>query len=278
MGARRDGQEPLWLVINLDRSPDRLAAIGAALGTFGIVFARVPAVDGRALRLPMPGIDPDLYRASHGREVLPGEVGCALSHLRALRTFLATPHRHAVILEDDAVVTREAVDVVAALVDPKAPEDWDLVKLEAHHSRFGFTARRIAPGVRLCALPYRSAGSAAYLVNRAAAEALLARLLPMRFPYDIAFERGWDLGIRVRTVLPLPVGTAPVPPTLAREAGVGTPRRAPALPRAAAKAMFAATAVCAWAGAGRGRRARARPATSDLVERALADCRSSSLE
>ncbi|WP_237479705.1 glycosyltransferase family 25 protein [Lichenibacterium dinghuense] len=278
MGARGAGQGPFWLVINLDRSPDRLAAVGADLGTLGIPFARVPAVDGRALPPSLPGVDPELYRRSHGRDVLPGEVGCALSHLRALRAFLATPHRHAVVLEDDAVVTRAAADLVSALVDPAAPDDWDLVKLEAHHSRLGLTARRIAPGVRLCALPYRSAGSAAYLVNRAAAEALLAGILPMRFPYDVAFERGWDFGIRVRTVLPLPVTTAPVPPVLARDDGACARRRAPALPRAAAKAMFAASALCAWAGAGRRSRTAVCPAGFDLADRALAGCRPSSVE
>ena len=70
MGAQGDGQGPLWLVINLDRSPDRLVAMGASLGRLGISFTRVPAVDGRALPSRLPGVDPALYRASHGREVL----------------------------------------------------------------------------------------------------------------------------------------------------------------------------------------------------------------
>ncbi len=269
---------PLWLVVNLDRSPDRLSAMAASLGALGIAFTRVPAVDGRALPATVPGVDPALYRRSHGRDVLPGEVGCALSHLRALSLFLRSSHRHAVVLEDDALVTRAAADAVAALVAPGAPDDWDLVKLAAHHARFGVPLRRLSgagsPGLRLCAMPYRAAGSAAYLVDRAAAAALLAGLLPLRFPYDIAFERGWDFGLRVRAVLPPPVTTAPVAPTLAREAGMGARRRAPALARAGAKAMFAASALGAGMGLRGRRRARGEgdPARFALAERALAAC------
>lgn len=283
-GPGDGGGGPLWLVINLDRSPDRLAAVGAGLGALGVAFTRVPAVDGRALPAALPGVDPAVYRRSHGRDVLPGEVGCTLSHLRALRAFLATPHRHAVVLEDDAVVTRGAVDLVGALLAPGAPDDWDLVKLEAHHTGRGLAVRRIEAGAggeagggagpMLCAMPYRSAGSAAYIVGRRAAAALLAGLLPMRFPYDVAIERGWDFGLRVRTVLPTPVTTAPVAPTLARDAGRGARRRAPALARMRAKAMFAATALGAWAGAGSaGRRRREDgPVCFALAERALASC------
>ncbi len=248
--------------------------MAASLGALGIAFTRVPAVDGRALPAAVPGVDPALYRLSHGRDVLPGEVGCALSHLRALRTFLATECSHAVVLEDDALVTRAAADAVAALLAPGAPDDWDLVKLAAHHARLGVAVRRISSELRLCAMPYRAAGSAAYLVDRAAAAALLAGLLPMRFPFDIAFERGWDFGLRVRTLLPPPVATAPVAPTLAREAGMGARRRAPALARARTKAMFAASALGAGVGLGGRRRARAEadPARFALAERALAAC------
>ncbi|HDZ73155.1 MAG TPA: hypothetical protein ENH55_10310 [Aurantimonas coralicida] len=44
--------------------------------------------------------------------------------------------------------------------------------------------------------------SAAYLVNRQGAKVLRQRLVPMQLPYDVALERGWALGVRVRHVEP----------------------------------------------------------------------------
>lgn len=226
-----------WFVLNLDRSPERLAAIARTLDALGISPVRVPAVDGRTLSLPLPGIDPALYLGTHGRELLMGEVGCYLSHLRALRLFLDSGFAQAMVLEDDADVTPRAPALVDVLTAPGAPDDWDVVKFEAHHRTLGLPLRRLSPGGSLCALPHRSAGSAAYLVNRAAAAALLDRLLPMRMPYDIAFDRGWDLGLRVRGLRPYPVTTCPSAPTIVRDDRPAKRKRSPLRWRAGTRAL-----------------------------------------
>ena len=51
----------------------------------------------------------------------------------------------------------------------------------------------------------RLKGAGAYLIDRRAAETLLARLLPMRLPYDHAIDREWFWGLRAAYVLPFPV-------------------------------------------------------------------------
>ncbi len=234
-----------WYVINLDRSPERLRRLRGTLDVLGIAVERVPAVDGENLALPHPGIDAALYRRTHGRDLSPGEAGCYLSHLRALEAFLASAHDFGVILEDDAAVDGRARDLVAALTAPMAPHDWDLVKLESHHRSPGLTIRRLGD-FRLCALPFRSAGSAAYLVGRRGAAEMLAGLLPMRLPYDVAFDRGWDFGLRVRSVLPSPITAGGAGSTI--DVGrAGTARKAPPLGfRAATKAMRFVSALHAW--------------------------------
>lgn len=264
-----------WLAINLDRSPERLAAMARRLDGLAIDWMRVPAIDGRRLALPLPGIDAELYRAHHGRELLPDEVGCFLSHLRAMTTFLALPSRYAMVLEDDALVTPEAVGLVRTLTAERAPDDWDLVKFEAHHGAVGLPIRRLADGARLCALPLRSAGSAAYLVNRVAAAALLERLLPMRFPYDQAFDRAWDLRIRVRAVLPLPIEAPRATSTISR-AGTAARKQAPWRIRAQTKSMRLVAGLAAWASPARPSSARSAAAPGaerlfDRVERAIAE-------
>lgn len=77
-------------VINLDRRPDRLAAITAALDRLGMPFERVPATD--ANDLPSRDLPPTMDM---------GAVACALSHSEAIRRFLGTPREVALILEDD---------------------------------------------------------------------------------------------------------------------------------------------------------------------------------
>ncbi len=264
-----------WLAINLDRSPERLAEMAGRLDGLAIDWMRVPAIDGRRIALPLPGVDAAFYRAHHGRELLPDEAGCFLSHLRAMKAFLASPLRYAMVLEDDARVTPEAVRLVGMLTAEGAPDDWDLVKFEAHHGAVGLPVRRLADGARLCALPLRSAGSAAYLVNRIAAAALLDRLLPMRFPYDHAFDRAWDLRIRVRAVLPLPIEAPRATSTISRP-GTAARKQAPWQIRAKTKSMRLVAALVAWASPARPFPARSASALDaerlfDRAERAIAE-------
>lgn len=198
-----------WFFINLDRSPDRRAEMVADMRALGVEATRVAAIDGAALQLPLPGIDPDRYRTVHGRVLRSSEVGCYLSHIRVMQAFLAQPHEYAVILEDDVILNRDTADLVEELTASGAPDDWDMVKFEAHHKGMALPLRRLGGAYRLCALPTRSQGSAAYLVNRKTAAAFIERLLPMLVPYDHAFDRGWAMGLRMRAIVPWPIGTRP---------------------------------------------------------------------
>lgn len=195
---------PLWLLINLDRAPDRLVTMDNHLRERGIVYRRVAAIDGRTVPENAAGVDPQRFRRCHGRSILPGDIGCSLSHLQAMRCFLETGARHAVVLEDDVEVLPDLAGVVGALCQPEAPDDWDMVKLERHRQGHVLPLRTLRAPYSLGAMLTRMSGSAAYLVNRRAAEAYLAHLLPLEVPFDHAFDRGWALDIRVRVVSPSP--------------------------------------------------------------------------
>jgi hypothetical protein len=90
------------------------------------------------------------------------------------------------------------------------------------------------------------------LINRTAAEALLRGLLPMAAMFDHAFDRGWVLGIRVRTVLPLPVHVSGAASTLStganRERKVAWWQKGPTLYwRTVTEVMRFTSASYAWA-------------------------------
>jgi glycosyl transferase family 25 len=96
---------PLIYVINLDRDAERLASIRANLGALGLGFERLPAVMGKDLPDWEKLVDLAAY-AWRNRMDTPraGEVGCYLSHLKAMETFLQTDAPWCVILEDDVEV------------------------------------------------------------------------------------------------------------------------------------------------------------------------------
>lgn len=194
---------PCVLVINLDRSPQRLANMRERLAGWPWPWERLPAVDGSALaEWPAAEVDEAAYRRRHGRELPRGEVGCYLSHLRAMRRFLETGSEHLVLLEDDALPGPDFVPVVERLLERGA--DWDLVKLSGFHRCGPWTVAALTPHHRL-AIPFaRQGNTAALVMNRTAAARLLQALQPMSLPYDHALERPWTCGLRLRVVVPPP--------------------------------------------------------------------------
>ena len=116
-------------VINLDRSPDRMETARQQLDRTGLAWERVSAIDGKTLGPPpWPDVDHRAYRANMGRELSPNEVACNLSHIRALKQFLASDKQFCVMLEDDfALSPEEFTGVLAALVRER--QHWDVVRL-----------------------------------------------------------------------------------------------------------------------------------------------------
>jgi glycosyl transferase family 25 len=191
-------------LINLDRSADRLAAMRTQLDAAGLPWTRVPAVDGRGFgNLPWPGYDDRGYDRDWGKSHDPGEVGCFHSHLRAFQTFMDDGAEFGLILEDDCRFEGDLADVLDDLIERAGT--WDVVKLSGNHRGLPMTVEVLPHGRRLVALLQRQTGSAAYLVNRRAAQSYLARLLPMNVPYDHTFDQVWRFGLTLRGIDPFPI-------------------------------------------------------------------------
>ena len=199
---------PLIYVINLDRDAERMASIRANLETLGLPFERLPAVVGKEVPDWEKLVDLPAY-AWRNRLDAPraGEVGCYLSHLKAMETFLRTDAPWCVILEDDVEVLPACAEILRSLAEK---DDWDLVKLFNFHSGMPVTKRALAGGHRLVAHLTRTTSSAAYVVNRRAAKTLLRSMRPITEQVDHALDRPWETGLRTRGIRPMPVVLAPV--------------------------------------------------------------------
>jgi len=199
---------PLIYVINLDRDTERMVSIHANLVRLGLSYERLPAVMGKDVPDWEKLVDLSAY-AWRNRLDMPraGEVGCTLSHLKAMETFLQTNAPWCVILEDDVEVLPACADVLRSLAEK---DDWDLVKLFNFHSGMPVKKRALAGGHHLVSHLTRTTSSAAYVVNRRAAETLLKSMRPITEQVDHALDRPWETGLRTRGIRPMPVVLAPV--------------------------------------------------------------------
>ncbi|WP_299694232.1 glycosyltransferase family 25 protein [uncultured Tateyamaria sp.] len=147
-------------------------------------------------------------RLFHKYPLTAGEVACTFGHWRMLRRFLDTDDAVCAIYEDDVVLPDPArlIDLHSkAWADPTPP--WDILRLhDVYPSKVAGTEDW--QGEVLTRYHVPPAGSAAYLVTRTGARRILSRKHIFR-PYDTDISHCWELGLRVRCVVPNPVQTRP---------------------------------------------------------------------
>jgi glycosyl transferase family 25 len=198
-------------VINLARARDRWDSVVTRLAAAGIAYERIDAVDGRALELPIPEFDEPRHRLMTGRLPIPAEIGCYLSHLKAVDAFLATDDTHALILEDDAAFDATLASVIdAALVWSAA---WDVLRLSTVGRDRVVPVIPLGDGAALGVNFTRTKGAAAYMLSRRAARSFARFLRPMRLAYDIAFDLEYLHGLTALAVTPYPVDQSGPAPT-----------------------------------------------------------------
>lgn len=189
---------PLFL-INLERSKDRLAAVTASAEEHGLHLTRIPAADGRALDAEqLRTLDEAKFHEVCGKGVLPGEIGCYVSHLHALKQIAEGNAEMGVVLEDDVRFTPD----FAPMLDRLARVDgWDVVKL-INHRTGGFVRHlRLTDSYSLGRCLHGPMGSAAaYVVRRDAARRLLVAMAKMSSPFDVELERGWAHKVNLFTL------------------------------------------------------------------------------
>ena len=141
-------------VINLDRRPDRWAAVSGHLGALGIAFERIRATDADRV---MGAIPDDLSFS---------QAACRESHFAALDAFLQTGAPAALILEDDAELAPGVCGLLAAA-------DWwppaaRVVKLGGGGgpALLGRPVGRTPCGGEIRPVARASAGACAYMIDR----------------------------------------------------------------------------------------------------------------
>jgi len=159
----------LRLLINLDRSPDRLEWMRSEFARLGLDFERVSGVDAEeasraAAQFARPRPD--------GHAWAMGEIGCFLSHRKCWEIAAGSRESHIAIFEDDINLAPAAARFLRDTA--WIPPDIDVVKLETYrHITRLRGGPSIGDGYRLAELKSRHFGSAGYIITRSAAQRLL---------------------------------------------------------------------------------------------------------
>jgi GR25 family glycosyltransferase involved in LPS biosynthesis len=117
---------PPILYINLDRQPIRRATFEEGCKKYGIKdYTRIEAYDGKGENLV------GYLTGDYPKGVSTSEVGCAMSHLRALKYFVEeTDHDRILICEDDLdFSTVSQWQFTWSDFETHLPYDWEIVQL-----------------------------------------------------------------------------------------------------------------------------------------------------
>ena len=189
--------------INLDKAEERREALLPLLEELGIPFERIPAIYGKDIPKDEKDklVNRTIFKILMQQDVLDGEIGCYLSHLKTWTEFLKTKHSYALIFEDDVVFNPEQLHKLVNLL-LKNSDNWDCVNLDTHRPGNGRVIAQISGKYRLKAPSRRVWNASCYIINRRAARSLIKHALPIRMPLDHVLYRSWELSYKFRTVEP----------------------------------------------------------------------------
>jgi len=193
----------LTLLINLDRSPDRLASMRAQ----GLKFERIPAIYGTDLPASMR---PEFLDSSGAiaSKLIPGEVGCYASHMLCWERLIADGLFCALVLEDDVSVDPRIMEVAASAIR-NAPMGWDIIHLcDSNKKRLIPIASLDGSHtlVRYTRLPINACG---YIISQSGARKMRKPGSRVR-PVDVELRHGYLRGMDIYGVSPSIVANGPL--------------------------------------------------------------------
>jgi len=146
----------------------------------GLPFERIAAVDGRSVDGPERR---EPIRPLGYEHLTRYERACILSHRKAWSRFLESGERLACVLEDDVTLSPSFGDFV--LDESWFPADGRIIKLETYDQPVVLSRRTIpCRGRTFAPLRTKHLGTAAYVVNRAAAVFYLKETIRPDLPLD----------------------------------------------------------------------------------------------
>ncbi|MEG0431500.1 MAG: glycosyltransferase family 25 protein [Anaerovoracaceae bacterium] len=162
-------------LISLEKDTERRAELAQCFPQNYPKMQWVKAINGKELSAKEYFSYAQQFFNSHQKMITPSEVGCTLSHIRALEEFLETEEECCLILEDDVIGGDESIEKIDKFI---SENNLDGVVLLRDQNKFGFEKYIIGKEHKCYyKLPFFSTrfvyGTCAYIVNRKSAQLIL---------------------------------------------------------------------------------------------------------
>ncbi len=197
-------------VINLDRSPERLAGMKKQLDAIGVGFERVQAVDGKNLRDDeIERVSPEhIVSKSYHRALSKAEVACSMSHRKAWQKIVDDDLAFGVVLEDDVELLDNFAEVLR-LLESLPTGGWDFIKLfPLRRGGEKNISRRFDHMGHTFVIYHRfPLGFQGQAISRKGARAMLKNLPYVTEPADSQLKSWWEAGVYPYGLLPYCVTT-----------------------------------------------------------------------
>jgi glycosyl transferase family 25 len=188
------------LLINLDRSDDRLAIMDRKFASVGLPYERLSATDGQFLTQEQKAaLDPKSRKRVSVYPLSDNELGCYFSHVRAMDSLLKSGEDMMAIFEDDLDLSPDLGPVLAAIEDRGAPFDFVFLHRKFKRGEFFVFSRNLTPDYKMGRVGYAQMGALAYVVSRAGAEKFLEFAARRKFGHavDKEIHRWWANGMDI---------------------------------------------------------------------------------
>lgn len=166
----------IYLAINLPKSVERRALVEQQAQKAGITIEMVPAVAGVDLTEEQRALYDARRRASmYTTELTANEQACMHSHLKALRTFLASDADYGVVFEDDVLLSEHFLAGINCLLS--RVQGWEVAKLYNEKCRLYDICPPLKDAPLQPVFPKKIPwGAIGYLYSRAGAEKIVRHL------------------------------------------------------------------------------------------------------
>ena len=171
-------------VINLDSSTKRLDEFNTAFNKTDLNIERISAIDGSLIEIKAFS-DDNLCKKQMGRGLQPGEVGCYLSHKKAIEQFLSTDAPYAIVFEDDAIPNEGFEKTVTTVIEKFLKHNTSTAAINLGAMDFKYSSKVLTINGNILRCTHRFPMLAtAVLWTRHGAKTFLENALPITMPYD----------------------------------------------------------------------------------------------
>ena len=186
------------LLINLARAEARRAKMTTQFAELNLPFEILEATDGRTLtEADRAFVDHKARQRITPYPLTDNEIGCWISHRRAIESVAQGDDSMAVIIEDDITCTPDFGATIQAIESNGGSFDFIFLHRKFKKGEAFVPCRPLMAGRNLGRVRYASMGCLAYVVSREGARKFLARTSHSGHAVDKEIHRYWVNGLDI---------------------------------------------------------------------------------